>query len=270
MTRLQAGPAALAILFLSGCTGDVPQVRRNQSQLADEPPGASGWFVDKAGESGLDFVHFNGMSGEFYYAGDHGARRRRCSTTTTTATSTSSSSRDRCSATGKTFEQALVSAEGPRPARGPAVSETICTVDAGRHADAAFHRRDRGERHQRARLRDGRGGRRLQQRRLRRSVRHEVRPQPAVPQQLRRHVHRRVEGEPAPTMPGWSVSAAFVDYDRDGWLDLFVGHYLNYSIEANIQCFSPIGQPRLLPAAASTARSRATCITTTATARSPT
>ena len=25
------------------------------------------WFVDRAKESGLDFVHFNGMSGELYY-----------------------------------------------------------------------------------------------------------------------------------------------------------------------------------------------------------
>jgi hypothetical protein len=42
---------------------------------------------------------------------------------------------------------------------------------------------------------------------------------------------------------GWSVSAAFVDYDRDGWLDLFVGHYVSYSVEKNTPCFSLSGRP---------------------------
>jgi enediyne biosynthesis protein E4 len=41
---------------------------------------------------------------------------------------------------------------------------------------------------------------------------------------------------------GWSTSAAFVDYDRDGWLDLFVGHYVNYSTSANIQCHNAAGR----------------------------
>jgi hypothetical protein len=46
---------------------------------------------------------------------------------------------------------------------------------------------------------------------------------------------------------GWGVSAAFVDYDRDSWLDLFVGNYLIYSLEADIDCLSPTGQHDYCP-----------------------
>ena len=42
--------------------------------------------------------------------------------------------------------------------------------------------------------------------------------------------------------PGWGVSASFVDYDRDGWLDLYVGNYVDYSIEANQECPSETGR----------------------------
>jgi hypothetical protein len=40
---------------------------------------------------------------------------------------------------------------------------------------------------------------------------------------------------------GWSVSAAFVDYDRDEWLDLFVGNYVHYDLAADKPCLHPIG-----------------------------
>jgi hypothetical protein len=46
---------------------------------------------------------------------------------------------------------------------------------------------------------------------------------------------------------GWGVSAAFVDIDRDGWLDLYVGNYLLYSVEADIDCLSVTGQHDYCP-----------------------
>jgi hypothetical protein len=45
----------------------------------------------------------------------------------------------------------------------------------------------------------------------------------------------------------FSVSASFVDYDRDGWLDLYVGNYLKYDIEQNEPCFLVSGQRDYCP-----------------------
>jgi enediyne biosynthesis protein E4 len=36
---------------------------------------------------------------------------------------------------------------------------------------------------------------------------------------------------------GWSVSAAFLDFDRDGWLDLFVGSYVDFRFTNPKECF---------------------------------
>ena len=45
-----------------------------------------------------------------------------------------------------------------------------------------------------------------------------------------------VQGE-----PGVAVSAAFLDYDRDGWLDLYVGYNVNYTIGNEQQCPNKAG-----------------------------
>ena len=34
----------------------------------------------------------------------------------------------------------------------------------------------------------------------------------------------------------WSVAATFFDYDRDGWLDLFVGNYVDFSLDRHKVC----------------------------------
>jgi hypothetical protein len=41
---------------------------------------------------------------------------------------------------------------------------------------------------------------------------------------------------------GWSVSATFVDYDRDGWLDLYVGTYSQYDIKSDLKCTGLTGK----------------------------
>ena len=40
-------------------------------------------------------------------------------------------------------------------------------------------------------------------------------------------------------MAGWAVSAAFLDYDNDGRLDLFVARYLDWDLQRNILCGTP-------------------------------
>ena len=51
----------------------------------------------------------------------------------------------------------------------------------------------------------------------------------------------------ADNQPGFAVSAAFVDYDRDGWLDLYVANNVNYTIEDGTVCPNPAGAADYCP-----------------------
>ena len=48
---------------------------------------------------------------------------------------------------------------------------------------------------------------------------------------------REVTGECGIDAPRWATAASFVDYDRDGWLDLVIGHYVD--LPPSEQCFDP-------------------------------
>jgi len=52
-----------------------------------------------------------------------------------------------------------------------------------------------------------------------------------------------VTRESGTDVPGWSCSAAFLDYDQDGWLDLFVGSYLDFRFANAKPCLSSTGAP---------------------------
>ena len=50
--------------------------------------------------------------------------------------------------------------------------------------------------------------------------------------------HRTGTGDPR-----WSLSASFVDVDRDGWLDLYVGNYLDHSVDMpQPECLTRTGE----------------------------
>ena len=84
------------------------------------------------------------------------------------------------------------------------------------------------------RLGRGRLRRRLQQRRIRRSVRHLLRPEQALSQQRQWHVHRCDAKRPAArARPSRWGRRTFVDYNRDGHLDLFVSNYVDFDMSTS-------------------------------------
>ncbi|HKU26025.1 MAG TPA: CRTAC1 family protein [Candidatus Sulfotelmatobacter sp.] len=50
-----------------------------------------------------------------------------------------------------------------------------------------------------------------------------------------------VTAESGADVLGWSCSAAFVDFDRDGWLDLFVCNYVDFRFSDPKTCLAPSG-----------------------------
>jgi len=216
----QAGLALL--VFVGGCGSSGGTAARAPAAL---PPPA--WFVDCAVDSGIDFVHVNGMSGHFYmpeilgpgvalfdydndgdldvYLVQSGGFERRASN-------------DRLYRNDmivgpdgtRTLRFTDVTTSSRIDARGYGMGVATGDFDNDGWVDLYLTKFD-------------------------------------APNQLLRNngdgTFTDVAKASGTDHHSWSVSAAFVDIDRDGWLDLFVGNYLRYRLADNTTCTSPTGAP---------------------------
>ena len=231
---LQFRKAALGITLvglLVACRSNPP---------AAEPPNSAAreWFTDEADAAGLDFVHFNGMSGGFYmpeimgpgvglldYDNDGDLDvyfvqgRTLAPAKTLAGTSVPPPAPGRPG--GRLFRNDLtIGADGTRQLRFTDVTETsgivateygmgVATGDIDNDGWTDLYLTNFGRNQMFHNNGDG--------------------------------TFSDVSNTSGTDGVGWAVSAAFVDYDRDGWLDLYVGNYLHYTVEADQKCLTPTG-----------------------------
>jgi len=185
------------------------------------------WFVDRAAESGIDFVHVNGMSGQFYMPeilGSGVALVDYDNDGDLDIYLVQSGGFDRRQSNDRLYRNDLaVRPDGTRTLHFTDVT-TASGIDARGYgmgvATGDFNN-------------DGWVDLYL--------------TKFDAPNQLLRNngdgTFTDVSKASGTDQHSWSVSAAFVDIDRDGWLDLFVGNYLRYRLEGNTRCSSPTGAP---------------------------
>ena len=242
-------PSALLAAVLGVCCGGSPADTRAPSDAspasdAGEAAGAdeateSDWLTERAAAAGLDFTHFNGMSGRYYFPemipggaglldydndGDvdvylvQGRPLGEDSRGDGTAAAAGATFRPG----GRLFRNDLrVEADGTRSVRFTDVTEAS-GIDApgyGMGVTAGDVTND--------------GCTDLYLTNL-------------GPNQLFRNncegTFTDVSDSSGAEGGGWSVSASFVDYDRDGWLDLYVGNYVQYSVETDRPCTNLAGR----------------------------
>jgi hypothetical protein len=212
------------------------------SEHRNAPAQAADWFVDQAKEAGLDFLHFNGMSGEFYYPeimapgvalfdydndGDLDVYVVQGQMLGTKPLGQATFP-PKVPLKDRLYRNDLViNADGTRTVHFTDVTEEahidiesygmgVATGDFNNDGCIDIYR-------------TGLNGGHL----------------------LRNNCDGTFTDvtKPSGTDDGgrWGVSAAFVDYDRDGWLDLFVGNYLIYSLAGDVHCLSVTGQRDYCP-----------------------
>ena len=204
-----------------------------------QPDGGDAWFTDQAAASGLDFVHFNGMSGEYYSAeimGPGGALLDFDNDGDLDVYLV----QGQMLGLGRTLDQALVD-----PPAGLPLTDRLYRNDLRIHPDGTrtlrftdvtagsglgvasygmgaatgdldndgwidIYRIGLGDNHLFRNNGDG--------------------------------TFADVTARSGANDPRWTAAAAFVDFDRDGWLDLYVANYVDPRLDDDLECFSRTGE----------------------------
>ena len=204
-----------------------------------ESPGAGAWFVDKAQEAGLDFMHFNGMSGEFYFPEHIGPGAGLLDY-------------------DDDGDLDVFLVQGQMLGVGDTVGDVPFPPSPGQMPlQSRLYRNDlevdpAGT--PRARFIDVTEASGIDARLYGMGVATgdftndgcvDIYVTNVGPNQMFRNncdgTFVDVSREAGVDDPGWGVSATFLDYDRDGWLDLYVGNYVHYSIESHVACRGSTG-----------------------------
>jgi len=246
MSNLRAAVLFIAVLTasaLGGCAADDSEPVRPDSRQ----PAAGGeieWFVDGAHSAGLDFVHFNGLSGGFYQPEIMGP-----------GAGVFDYDNDgdldvylvqgQMLGTGKALTQALLPPRGPLPLRGRLYRNDLEVGADGARTLRFTDVTDRSGI-------DARGyGMGVAAGDIDNNGCVDLYLTNFGPNQLYRNncdgTFTDLSRSSGTEGAGWSVPAAFLDFDRDGWLDLFVGHYLVYSVDRHITCFAESKLPDYCP-----------------------
>jgi hypothetical protein len=234
---MKAHAFLLVSVLAAGCGADRNAGSRAGDHAKGEPLSQGEWFVEKAKATGLDFVHFNGMTGDFYYPenmppgvglldydndGDLDVYFVQ----------------GQLLGTGRTFADALMPPQGPLPPSDRLFRNDLTVASDGtrtlKFTDVTAQ----------SRIPSG-YGMGVATSDFNNDGWVDLYLTRFGPNQLLRNngdgTFSDVSKVSRTDDPSWSISAAFVDFDRDGWLDLHVGNYLNYSLNMDQKCTSLSG-----------------------------